>query len=62
MAKDRKLKTGHIIHFSNVIVSIVHCDEVFDEREVVKKMVSANVNHNRPFVGEVEEMVDNFLS
>jgi hypothetical protein len=24
------------------------------------KMVSANVNHNRPFVGEVEETVNNF--
>ncbi len=60
MAKDRKLKTGYIIHFSNDFVSIVSCDDVFDERAVVKKLASANVNHIRPFVGEVEEMVDNF--
>ncbi len=60
MAKDRKLKTGYIIHFSNDFVSIVHCDDVFDERAVVKKMASANVNHIHPFVGEVEETVDNF--
>jgi hypothetical protein len=33
----------------------VHCDDAFDERAVVKKMVSANVNYIRPFVGEVEE-------
>jgi hypothetical protein len=59
MAKDRKLKTGYIIHLSNENVSIVHCDDIFNERAVVKKMVSANVNHIRPFVGEVEEMVKN---
>jgi hypothetical protein len=60
MAKDRKLKTGYIIHFSNEFVSIVHCDDIFDERAVIKKMASAKVNHVRPFVGEVEEMVKNF--
>jgi len=60
MAKDRKLKTGYIIHFSNYFVSIMHCDDIFDERPVVKKMASANVNHICPFVGEVEETVDNF--
>jgi hypothetical protein len=54
MAKDRKLKTGYIIHFLNEFVRIVHCNDVFDEKEVVKKMVSANVNHIRPFVEEVE--------
>ena len=60
MAKDGELKTGYIIHFSNDFVSIVHCDDVFDERPVVKKMASANVNHIRPFVGEVEEEVVNY--
>ena len=54
MAKDRKLKTGYIIHFLNEFVRIVHCNDVFDEKEVVKKTVSANVNHIHPFVGEVE--------
>ena len=38
----------------------MHCDDIFDERAVVKKMVSANVIHIRPFVGEVEETVDKF--
>jgi hypothetical protein len=60
MAKDRKLKTGYIIHFSNEFVSIVHCDDIFNERAVVKKMVSADVNHILPFVGEVEETVKIF--
>ena len=60
MAKDGKLKTGYIIHFSNDFVSIVHCDDVFDERPVVKKISSANVNHICPFVGEVEETVKIF--
>ena len=41
-------------HFSNEFVSIVRCNDVFDEKEVVKKMVSTNVNHIHPFVGEVE--------
>ena len=54
MAKDRKLKTGYIIHVLNEFVRIVHCNDVFDEKEVVKKMVSTNVNHIHPFVGEVE--------
>ena len=54
------MKTGYIIHFSNKFVSILHCNDIFDERAVVKKMVSANVNHIRPFVGEVEETVDKF--
>jgi hypothetical protein len=57
MAKDKKLKTGYIIHFSNEFVSIVQCDDLFDEKPGVTRMVSANVNHIRPFVGEVEEMV-----
>jgi hypothetical protein len=56
MAKG-KLKTGYIIHFSNDFVSIVHCDDVFDKKPVVKRMASVNVNHIRPFVGEVEETV-----
>ena len=60
MAKDRKLKTGYIIHFSNDFVSIVNCDDVFHKKPVVKRMASANVNHIRPFVGEVEETVKNF--
>jgi hypothetical protein len=60
MAKDRKLKTGYIIHFSNEFVSIVHCDDIFDERAVVKKMASAKVNDVRPFVREVEETVKFF--
>jgi hypothetical protein len=60
MAKDRKLKTGYIIHFSNEFVSIVHCDDIFDKKPGVTRMASANVNHIRPFVGEVEEMVKNF--
>jgi len=38
----------------------VHCDDVFDQKPVVKRMASANVNHIRPFVGEVEETVKNF--
>ena len=59
MAKG-KLKTGYIIHVSNKYVSIVHCDDVFNEITVVKRMASANVNHIRPFVGEVEEMVKIF--
>jgi len=60
MEKDKKLKTGYIIHFSNDFVSIAHCDDIFDQKQVVKRMVSANVNHIRPFVGEVEETVQNF--
>jgi hypothetical protein len=60
MAKDRNLKTGYIIHVSNDFVSIVHCNDVFDQKPVVKRMGSANVNHIRPFVGEVEETVKNF--
>ena len=57
MANDRKLKTGYIIHFLNEYVSIMHCDDVFDKKPVVKRMASVNVNHIRPFVGEVEETV-----
>ena len=59
MAKDKKLTTGYIIHFSNEFVSIVHCDDLFDEKPGVTRMASANVNHIRPFVGEVEETVKN---
>jgi len=59
MAKG-KLKTGYIIHVSNKYVSIVHCDDVFDEITVVKRMASANVNHICSFVGEVEETVKIF--
>jgi hypothetical protein len=54
------LKTGYIIHFSNDFVSIVNCDDVFHKRPVVKRMASANVNHIRPFVGEVEETVKKY--
>jgi hypothetical protein len=59
MAKDGKLKTGFIINFSNEY----KCDDIFDERSVVKKMVRANVNHICPFVGvgEVKVMVNNFI-
>ena len=58
--KDNKLKTGYIIHFSSEYVSIVHCDDVFEHKPVVKRMSSANVNHIRPFVGELEETVNNY--
>jgi hypothetical protein len=61
MAKDRKLKTEYIIHFSNEFVSIVHCDDIFNIRAVVEKMASANVNHVRPFMGEVEETVKKII-
>jgi len=60
MAKVRKLKTGYIIHFSNDFVSIVHCNDVFDQKPVVRRMGSANANHIHPFLGEVEETVKNF--
>ena len=59
MAKDKKLTTGYIIHFSNQFVSIVHCDDLYDEKPGVTRMASANVTHIRPFVGEVEETVKN---
>ncbi len=59
-ADNRTLKTRYIINFSKKCVSIMHCDDVFDERADVKKMVSAKVNHICPFMGEVEETVDNF--
>jgi hypothetical protein len=59
MAKDKKLTTGYIIHFSNQFVSIVRCDDLYDEEPGVTKMASANVTHIRPFVGEVEETVKN---
>ena len=38
----------------------MHCDDIFDESAVIKKIGSAKGNHVRPFVGEVEETVDNF--
>jgi hypothetical protein len=60
MAQDRMLKTGYIVHFLEQYVSIVHCDYVFDEGTVVVKMRSAKVNHICPFVGEVEETVNNY--
>jgi len=60
MADDRTLTNGYIVHFSKEYVSIVHCDDVFDEGAVVKKMGNAKVNHVRPFVGEVEETANNF--
>ncbi len=41
-------------------MSIVHCNDVFDGEAVVKKMGSAKMNHICPFVGEVEERVNNF--
>ncbi len=41
-------------------MSIVRCDDVFDEGADIKKIVSTKVNHICPFVGELEEMVDNF--
>jgi hypothetical protein len=59
MAKDKKLTTGYIIHFSNEFVSIAHCDDLYDEKPGVTRMASANVTHIRPFVGEVEETVKN---
>ena len=59
-ANNRMLKTGYIVNLSKKHVSIVHCDDIFDEGADVKKMVSAKVNHIRPFVGEVEETMDNF--
>jgi hypothetical protein len=59
-ADNRTLKTGYIVNFSKKYVSIVHCNDIFDKGADVKKMVSAKVNHICPFVGEVEEMVDNF--
>ena len=59
-ADNRTLKTGCIVNLSKKYVSIVHCNDVFDEGADVKKMVSAKVNHIRPFVGEVEETMDNF--
>jgi hypothetical protein len=37
MAKDRKLKTGYIIHFLNEFVSIVHCDDIFDKNQVSRE-------------------------
>jgi hypothetical protein len=59
-ADNRTLKTGYIVKLSKKYVSIVNCNDVFDERADVQKMVSAKVNHICPFVGEVEETVDNF--
>jgi hypothetical protein len=59
-ANNRTLKTGYIVNLPKKYVSIVHCNDVFDEGTDIKKMVSAKVNHIHPFVGEVEEMVDNF--
>jgi hypothetical protein len=59
MAKDKKLTTGYIIHFSNEFVSIVHFDDLYDEKPGVTRMASTNVTHIRPFVGEVEETVKN---
>ena len=60
MAEDMTLKMGYINHFSKEYVSIMHCNGIFDEEAVVKKMGSAKVNHIHPFVGEVEERVNNF--
>ena len=60
MAEDKTLKTGYVVHFSKEYVSIVHWDDVFDEEAVVKKLGSTKVNHICPFVGEVEERVNNF--
>jgi hypothetical protein len=57
-ADNRTSKTGYIVNLSKKYVSIVHCNDVFDEGSDVKKMVSAKVNHIHPFVGEVEA-VDN---
>ena len=51
---------GYILHFSKEYVSIVYCDDVFNEESVVKKLGSAKVNYIRPFVVEVEERVNNF--
>jgi hypothetical protein len=59
-ADNRKMKTGYIVNLSKKYVSIVHCNDVFNEGADVKKMVSAKVNHTRFFVGEVEETVNNF--
>jgi hypothetical protein len=59
-ADNRTLKTECIVNLFKKYVSIVHCDDVFDKGADVKKMVSAKVNHICPFVGEAEEMVDNF--
>ncbi len=59
-AENRMLKTGYIVNLFKKYVSIVHCDDIFNEGADVKKMVSPKVNHICPFVGEVEEMVDNF--
>ena len=55
MAEDRTLKMGYILHFPKEYVSIVHCNEVFDEEAAVKKLGSAQINHIHPFVGETEE-------
>ncbi len=60
VAEDRTLKMGYIVHVSKEYVSIVHCNDVFNEKAVIKKMGSAKVNHICPFVGEVEERMNNF--
>jgi hypothetical protein len=44
-ADNRTLKTGYIINLSKKYVSIVHCNDVFDEGADVTKLVSAKVNH-----------------
>jgi hypothetical protein len=60
MAQNRTLKTGYIVHFLEQYVRIVHCDCVFDKGTVIVKMRSVKVNYICPFVGEVEEMVNNY--
>jgi hypothetical protein len=51
MSEDRTLKMGYIVHFSKEYVSIVHCDDVFDEEAVVKNMGSAKGESHSPFRG-----------
>ncbi len=47
-ADNRTLKTGYIANLSKKYVSIAHCNDIFDERSDVKKMVSTKVNHICP--------------
>jgi hypothetical protein len=37
MAKDRKLKSGYIIHFLNEYVSIVLCDDILMKEQLSRK-------------------------
>jgi len=59
-ATDGNVNSGYIVRTSKKSVWIVHCDEIFGDKRVVRILRNSNVQHVQPFVGKVENTVINY--